>query len=374
MITTIGEICREKGLRQEETVYRHSSREMTGFKIVSGDFYEAVMGEDGKYRLVYKKCVEILDFPMLSRIFPPFGRVMHPLREKMPYFTAGMEDMAGKLYEGKPVAVEGGPCLFGTDEVKVEVVRTGGRKDYFDYNTGKSHLEDGDGHEKNMGFLEFAAVYGGEIQAVHFENRKSGLTPQEWMFIKYPFEIAKFVSGPLVLSIPDMSYAKYLEAVLWNVEEKVRQKALEEFNRIGHEISDLYLDVIGRMQTLYPNVRCEAVHGRDEGICRRFYEARAPYIERNKILRGITRIPEKLESIKDYVSMPALPYYLFGIDNVIEINSMDETDSFRKCRKAHKGDVNLSCILLPELLSKDNVHTIFDAPWDRKEYGNYVVE
>lgn len=131
--------------------------------------------------------------------------------------------------------------------------------------------------------------------------------------------------------------------------------------------------MIEQMRTLYQSVRCEVVHARDKQLCEKYYEARSPYMERNKVIRNLTAIPEKLESVKDYVSMPALPFYLFGINNVIEVDSMDETDSFRKCRKAHKGALNLSCILFPELLSTDMVHTIFDAPWDRKEYGRYEM-
>lgn len=373
MITSIADICIDNGRKIKDTVYWNSCREMLDFKIVSGDFYEFAESGAGKSALFYKNCVEIMDFPMLTQLLPQLDDVSYSIRDTLPYFTAGIPEIAAKLKAGEKVAVEGGPCLFGTDEVMVEIIRKDGRKDYFDYNTGKSYLIQGESDE-NMDFREFVAVHAGEIDTLHFENRKSGLTPQEWAFIKYPFEIAKALSAPLVIPIPDMSYAKYLEAVLKDVDEKVRQEALFEFRRVEYEISDLYLNLIEELRGIYKDVRCEVVHERNHELCHRFYDARAPYVERNKILRSLTGIPEKIESIKDYVSMPALPYYLFGIDNVIEVDSMDETDSFRKCRKAHKGSLNLACILFPELLSKDKVHTIFDAPWDRKEYGNYVVE
>ncbi|MGN0132244.1 MAG: hypothetical protein ACI4AA_07385 [Lachnospiraceae bacterium] len=359
-------------METENTIYQNSCREMLDFKIVSGDFYQLVKRDNGKYALQYKDCVEILDFPMLTELFPQLAGIRYPLRDKLPYFTTGLSETAGKFYAGEKVAVEGGPCLFGTDEVKIEVIGKNGRKDYFDYNTGKSYVESGEINEKKD-FKEFVALHAGEIQAIRFKNSKPALTPQEWAFIKYPFEIAEALSAPLVIPIPDMSYIKYLEAVLEKVDEKVKRDALEEFRMVGYEISDLYLDVIDRMRALHKNVHCDVVHVRDKEICRKYYEERSPHIERKKIIRNLTGIPEKTESIKDYVTMPALPYYLYGIPNVIEVDSMDETDSFRKCRKAHKGKLNLSCILFPELLSKDQTHTIFDAPRDRKEYGHYVV-
>lgn len=373
MITSIADICKEKGVRLENTIYGQSCRQMLDFKIVSGDFFDFAKRENGKYALRYKNCVEILDFPMLTGLLPQFGDIKDSMREKMPYFAAGILDIAKKIGAGEKAAVEGGPCLFGTDEVRVEVIEKSGKRDYFDFNTGKSYLEHGN-LEENKDFREFVTSHARQIQAVHFKNRKAGLTPQEWMFIKYPFAIAKAISAPLVIPIPDMSYLKYLDAVLKDADEKVRQEALDEFRFVGYEISNLYLELIDRMRALYKEVRCEVIHGRDARLCKKYYEARIPYIERNKVVKSLTGIPQKVEAIKDYVSMPALPYYLFGIDNVIEVDSMDETDSFRKCRKAHKGTVTLSCILLPELLSKDKAHTIFDAPWTGKEYGNYVVE
>jgi hypothetical protein len=72
--------------------------------------------------------------------------------------------------------------------------------------------------------------------------------------------------------------------------------------------------------------------------------------------------------------MPALPYYVFGCEHILEVNSMDETDSYRKCRKAHKSVLTLSCILFPELLSSDGTNTIYCTTLEHKDYNNYVSE
>lgn len=372
MVTSIDKLCGENNLKLSETAYRKSRKEVLDFRIVSGNYYE-FLNKNGTNILKYKNSVEIIDFPMLVKELPCLRSVDYIKKNDFPYFTAGLSEIAKKVQDGEPVAVIGGPCLFGTDEVAVKVATKNGKRLIFDYNTGKSYLEDG-AEEETMDFREFALIHGGEIKEIHFENKKTGLTPQEWAFIKYPFEVAKALQAPLVIPIPDFSYMKYLDAILKNVDKSVRVNAMKEFREQAHKITDLYLDLIEQMKNLNKGIRCEVVHDRNQKLCQHYYQSRSPYIERNKVLRSLTGIPEKLESIKDYVSMPALPYYLFGINNVIEVDSMDETDSFRKCRKAHKGKLNLSCILFPELLSTDAVHTIFNAPRSRKEYGNYVVE
>lgn len=372
MIQSIKNICAERGVDLNDTVYGNSSPKMLDFKIISGDFYELKDRDCGKKILCYKNCLEILDFSMIKEQLPQLEKVRFSKRDSFPYFSAGLCDMKRIIDRGEKVAVEGGPCLFGTNEVMIEVIRKDGRRDCFDYNTGKAYLEnEQDG--KDMDFAAYINAYAKEIHTIHFDNKKIGITPQEWAFMKYPFEIAEAIEAPLVIPIPDMSYLKYLSAVLKNTDEIVRRNAIEEFCHVEYEITDLYLNMIEQMRTLYQSVRCEVVHARDKQLCEKYYEARSPYMERNKVIRNLTAIPEKLESVKDYVSMPALPFYLFGINNVIEVDSMDETDSFRKCRKSHKGALNLSCILFPELLSTDMVHTIFDAPWDRKEYGRYEM-
>ena len=372
MFTSIDQLCVENNLELSETVYGESRRKMLDFQIVSGNHYKFLKKGD-KNILQYKNSVEIMDFPMLVKELPCLSTVDYIKKNDFPYFTAGLSEIAKKMEAGESVAVEGGPCLFGTDEVTVEVVTKDQGTLFFDYNTGKSYLESGT-CEVEMDFREFTLTHGEEIKKIHFKNRKTGLTPQEWAFIKYPFEIAKAMNAPLVIPIPDFSYMKYLDAILKYVNPGVRMDAMEEFREKAYEITDMYLKLIGQMQNLNKGIRCEVVHDRNREFCKKFYQSRSPYIERNKVIRTLTGIPEKLEAIKDYVSMPALPYYLFGIQNVVEVDSMDETDSFRKCRKAHKGKLTLSCILFPELLSMDSIHTIFNAPWSRKEYGNYVVE
>ena len=368
--TSIAEIFADAGISISDTVYNNSSTEMLNFKIVSRRFFEPFKNESGKYSLVYKNTVEISDYQMITELLPALSALEYSGKTKLPYFTSGLNSFRKALDEGKRSAVEGGPCLFGTHEVIVNISLKDGSLERFDFNSGKSYSLSC--RDEDLG--DFLLERGADVSEIKFENRKTELTPQEWIFIKYPFDIARLLELPLVIPIPDMSYAKYMDAVLANTLVAVRDKALCEFRELTDVICDKYLSVINSLCRLYSDVRCDIVHARNDELIRKYYEARAPFIERGKTLRSLTKAVGKTEAVKDYISMPALPYYLYGAENILEVDSMDETDSYRKCRKAHKGAFNLSCILLPEFLSKDMVHTIFDAPLNRKEYGNYVIE
>lgn len=178
MVTSIDKLCVENHLKLSETAYCKSRKEMLDFRIVSGNYYE--FSQKGEKNIIkYKNCVEIMDFPMLVEALPCLKSIDYIKRNDFPYFTSGLNEIAKKMETGEPVAVEGGPCLFGTDEVTVEITKKNGKKIYFDYNTGKSYQDDGN-MEETTDFREFALNHGEEIREIHFENRKSDLTPQEW--------------------------------------------------------------------------------------------------------------------------------------------------------------------------------------------------
>ena len=169
-----------------------------------------------------------------------------------------------------------------------------------------------------------------------------------------------------------MSYRKYLACAVSPLPENLREKALADFDVILNEIADMYLELAGRMQDKFHITKLAQVHGRNTELVRLFEESRKPYIERKKILDSLTNNPAKLESIKDYVSMPALPFYIFGAKTILQADSMDEADSYRKCRRAHRSAfLNFACLLFPEMLSADGRHTLYCASLSDKDYGNY---
>ncbi len=365
---TIREMISRKGRKPEETDYACSNPNMLDFRLISGDFYE---WNGGKLR--FKECADVMDFEQTAKAFPPFGNVKYASREKMPYFTCDLDILAAARERGEEIAVEGGPCLFGEYEVSVSVRLKNGETRLFDYANGKAYLhgEDGvNGFSETESLADYLRLNGGQTERILFRQEKEGLTPQEYLSLRYPFEIAAALGGPLVVPIPDMSYRKYLDAALEFVPQSVRERAFADFDAISARITAFYLDAIDILQKRFQIKQFLCVHGGKRDALELWYEKRAAYIERGKVLRGLTRLPEKLEPVKDYISMPALPFYLLGAENILEVNSMDETDAFRKCRKAHRKTLRMGCVLYPELLSADGTHTLYSAPTRWKEYDS----
>ena len=365
---TVREMIARKGRLLEETDYACSPPDMLNFRLISGDFYE---WSGGKLR--FKQCADVMDFAQVAETFPPFAGVTYKSREKFPYFVDNLEPLLEARKRGETIAVEGGPCLFGEHEVLVSVRLKDGRARLFDYANAKAYPDAaGDAPPPEEETLaDYLRLYGGQTERISFQQEKRGLTPQEYLNLRYPFELAAALGGPLVVPIPDMSYRKYLLSVLEFVPEELRARTLAEFDEVSDRVADFFLEAIDALQARRRIERFACVHRRNAAALETWYRERTPYIERHKLLRHITRIPEKLESVKDYISMPALPLYLFGEGNILEVNNVTEADSYRKCRAAHRNAARMGCILFPELFSGDGVHMFYFAPPEWKEYGNY---
>ena len=207
-----------------------------------------------------------------------------------------------------------------------------------------------------------------QVQTVEFYNEKEKLTTQEYMALKYLFEYAKALEAKLMITTPDMSYIKYLKAGVAHMDKEFAEEIINKFRKIAYSITDMYIKVISELEKEYPMVEYEIFHERNVELCQLFYEKREEFIERNRVLKDISRSKHRVEAVKDYISMPALPYYRWGITDILEMNSQDETDSYRKGKKAHKSKLKISAILYPEFLSKNQKQTIFYAPLEYKEY------
>ena len=83
----------------------------------------------------------------------------------------------------------------------------------------------------------------------------------------------------------------------------------------------------------------------------------------------LTKQIGKEGAVYDYVSYPAMPYYFWGIKNILQVDSVDEVNSMEKCAKVHKKELNIIGILYPEIISKNGVDTIFNA---ERKHKNYV--
>ncbi len=376
MFYTIRGLLEERGVPLAQTAYAACASEMLDFRIASGDFYEMPNLAEGVLR--FKNTANICSFDQLAAILPGLKNIDLRRHEIYPFCVANL-DLIAKALEETPedVCVEGGPCLFGDHEVTGVVTLTSGRVCRFDYACGKRYVDGssdvyGEGLDDSEADLaSFVCAHADEVSDIRFESYKTGLTRQEYLHVILPFAFASALDVPLVMTLPDMSYRRYLEYASRFLPDRMAQNVMASFDEVLYGISDLYLEQIELLREHYKPRRLAVVHNRNTELVRAFEEKRRPHIERNKVLRYLTTNAAKLESIKDYISMPALPLYLFGTQTILEINSMDETDSYRKCRRAHKGSATFGCVLFPEMLSADGENTLYCAPVQYKEYGDY---
>lgn len=388
MIFELNDVC-EKFELEKARCFPDSMESFFRYKIVGGDFWSHNAEETGDY-LYFKNSVKVMNFPMIVRTLPSLADIKWKDLESIPYFTFGLESIQEAVEEERKIGIEGGPCLFGGWEVFMEITMKDGSVKVYDFNTGYL-VRDGAYVTDEPIVMDAVQIDADRIREIHFRDCKEALTGQEIASVLYLFEVAEALDAQVVLSIPDFSYVKFLKAVLAYLEtdaalspersrevRQIQEQCLAEFRRIAYRITDLYLDLAKDLARRYSSVRYEPVHERRDHLCEIFYEKRAPYIERNKILRTIRSSEEHYESLKDYISLSALPYYLFGITDILHICSLDEADSYRKCKKAHKGQICLACILYPEYISADGKTTVFYAEQKDKDYYSdfreYFVE
>ena len=377
MFYTIRGLLEDRGVPLSQTAYANCADEMLDFRIASGDFYEIPDLCEGMLR--FKNTANVCSFAYMADVLPGLRHIDLRRSEIYPFCVANLDLIAkGLATAPESVAIEGGPCLFGEHEVTGVVTLASGDVCRFDYSCGKRYTDASSGtystglDEREADLASFICAHAHEVADIGFESYKTGLTRQEFLHSVLPFAFASALDVPLVVSLPDMSYRKYLEYASRFLPSDMAERTMDAFDEVLYAISDLYLALFDRLREHYQPRRLALVHGRDPELLRTFEEARRPHIERNKVLRYLTAHPAKLEPIKDYISMPALPLYLFGSHTILEVNSMDETDSYRKCRRAHRRAAEFGCVLFPEMLSADGENTLYCAPVPYKEYGDYT--
>lgn len=315
--------------------------------------------------LAYKNTVCVGSFTDLERQIPLLSGLKLPWVRQMPLLLANIKSVCKAVEEGQAIGLVGGPCLFGTYEVEIQVRHKDGSVYSYDFSSGRHY----DGRKNGgMDFADHIERYCKDIADIDFHNWKKGVTTQEYDSLEVVFAFGAVLGAKVAIPIPDISYLKYLSTVITPMKQEFRMTVLERFRVHTRKIADMYLKLIGSMQNKYPEVEVQVLHERNEELCSIFHEEREKYFRKSGLIHRMTARRQKTDAIFDYISMLALPYYIWGTPQVIQIDNLDETDSYRKCRKVHKDAFSLSAVLYPERLSADGKETIFNAALEYKEY------
>lgn len=319
--------------------------------------------KEKKSAIVYKNVVEINDFASVEEKLPFFKNTKWPFRNEMPYFTAALSEFSTAVKSGEPTAIFGGPCFFGEYEVDMIFSMKDGSKKVYDFTTRRKNVADKFSKE-----AEFTKTNAKDVIDVAFESHKTLLTTDEYDSFLYLFELAQATNSALTIPIPDFSYKKYLQALTESLPEEIQAKAMERFDAIAGPIIEMYRRLFAFFKKNYPEVKAVFMSSQEKELLDLYYKKRSPFVDKNSTKRIISGIQEKIEAVKDYITLPALPYYLSGIKNILEVDYLGETDSFWKCRKMHRGKINLSALLYPIKISRDGYRTLFSTELQYKEY------
>lgn len=319
--------------------------------------------QNQKMLIKYKNCLYAASVNAIKRVIPQFENANFRCINEMPLFVKNLPGLKEALESGREVAITGGPCLFGVNEVLVNVTYKDAGVETYDFSSGRHALEDGGKRD----LAEDLIANGNDVLDIDFVNQKLGATTQEYDSIHYLFEVANALHLKLTIPLPDMSYIKFFRNIVESVKPEIAEEAIRKFSEVAYRISDFYLDVIEELHTRYPDVVFAVIHGRDEQMLTRYYEGRQPFLTPTMV-KNLTAVRGKTDAVLDYITMPALPYYIWGIKDIIQMDCLDETDSYRKCVKMHKGTLKIYAMLYPERISGDKENTIFYAPLNYKEY------
>lgn len=324
-----------------------------------------VYGIRDRKLLVYKNTVCLGSFEDVERQVPSLSKVRLEWIRRMPLLLKNIGAIKNAVTKSIPIGLVGGPCLFGLYEVEIVVQHKDGRRFSYDFSSGHHYERAG---QKTFEFADHVEQNVEKIESIHFINRKKGVTSQEHESLEVLFDVGTVLGAKVAVTIPDISYLKYLSTVVAPLDNAVKCRAIEEFRVEAHKIADLYLDRIKELKRQYPDVEVRVLHERDAEACEIFHTRREVYFQNSGLIHRLTAKREKTDAVFDYISMLALPYYFWGTPQVIQIDNLDETDSYRKCRKVHKEAFSLSAILYPEKLCPDGEQTIFNAPIEFKDY------
>jgi len=315
--------------------------------------------------LEYKNSFYCSNFAEIAAILPQIEGVDALKLREMPLFVHGIRDLSVALKKAVPLGIVGGPCLFGAYEVIIDIHHAEGEVVQFDFSTGLNYNQGMLGEYDLESYL--STKYKNIVQ-LDLTNFKGCVTYQEYLSMQYLFEFAVVLGAKVVIPIPDISYMKFFKGITTPIADEVKEPAFKVFEQISHNITDMYLKVIDDLQLRYPDVECQVLHSRNPRLCDLFYDKRQQYVHKLSRQGRVTESKGRTDAIIDYITMLALPYYVYGTRNVLQIDSVDEADSMRKCMKIHHPEVTFHSILFPEYLSEDGVHAIFYAPLQFKEY------
>ena len=301
--------------------------------------------------ILYDNSISVSSFDNICKTIPELKNVDEKFFNKnITWFISSLDNLRKVIDKKEDIGIEGGSCLFLSNEFFIIFEHQDGsikKFDYVDFN--ERSLKNNKPVENSISIFEYLEINGPCIKNVEIECLKEDISVQDYATIRYLFEIAKALNAKLVVTVPDMSYRKTFyntfKSLSPDVFLKTKKKFFDKFNSLAND----NIKWINLISEQYKSVDATIFHYGNKILCEKFYKSRKKLNPSD--INHVSKYCELRDAIIDYIFMPALPYYLFGIKNIIEINRVEEWRSVAKCKKIHKKTLNLTA-LLPANLSQ----------------------
>ena len=303
--------------------------------------------------ITYKNYLALNNFANISEYQPQLKKFAGDWLWEKPVFTSNI----GNIRSVTSLAVCGGPCLYGSDEINVSYKTAAGGEQNVDYHRYFYWAEDTSAASK----LWLDAVPG----SINFTPRKQGITPQDFEIFDGLFQLAVLLDVPLLIMLPDDAYLKFFDSMIAPLDAEQRGILHQKYKEALNITCDVYLQFIEKFYAHYKPKQFEIFHRRNKSLTETFYQKRELFCQKT---RQVTSNKYKEASIMDYITMPALPYYLWDTTAILNLDSLEESDPMRKCMNCHKGSVQNFPIMMTEKISRDGKTSYYENTLEWKDY------
>ncbi len=331
-----------------------------------------VFGEGARpeniWSVCYKNSMYAAGFYEFQSCHDPWRGEEYASLAGRPWFVSSLEKVRELLSSGRKVGIEGGSCLFGTDEMHFILTLENGDVHRFDFNTlqemkpGREFC-----HGMTQELFQFMQKRAGQVVSAKVECPKRAITIDEYEAIHFLFLLSRGLDAKLVITIPDMSYDKTFAAAFSGLDPKLYGPFHEKFLAECRRMTKLSINLIHNLAAREGVTDYEIFYSGNERLCRIFEKERSVYLERYA-KKFLTKRDGMMEALTDYICMPAMPLYLYGLKDVIEVNRLEECPSIEKCRRIHRSSLNLCDILYTQKPGINGKTAGFYADMDHKEY------
>jgi len=335
---------------------------------------DKIFGKDVKAESIFSACYKdsltAISFEELQHFNKSWSGAEYDTLMERPLFVGNLERIKGLLEKkNTPIGIEGGSCLFGTDEMRFVFKMKNGEVRRFDFNTMQEYLPGREfTHEATTELYDFIQSEGEDIQEALVDCPKTAVTIDEYDAVNFIFLFAKGLNAKVVITIPDMSYDKTFVSFFSGLDDKIYKPFHDKFLAECRRMSDVSIKMINNLAERYSIKDYEIFYYGNQEKCKLFEEKKQYYLDGYKKKDKMTTRGEMIPALRDYVCMPALPFYFYGIKDVIEINRLEEIPSVEKCRGIHRSDFRLYEIMYPQRIGKNGKTAGFYAEFDKKEF------